>query len=282
MPHTRSVVLVGVGGQGVVLAGTILGDVALAAGFDVKTSEVHGMSKRGGVVFSHVRYGATVHSPLTSVGEADALVAFEWAEALRWLPYLRPDGLLVVDAVEIVPPAAQRDHRGWTRAYPSRDVTPLADHCGPVLLADAHGLAQRMGDAHAANMVLLGALAARLEFLPETWEAVIATHVPARTVETNVRAFREGGRLETAPPVRADDWPPAVGRTASRIEITAPWCKACDVCVRVCPEGCLRLGDGVAEVVNADLCTGCRLCERLCPDFAITVHAPGPAPRSGP
>ncbi len=283
MPHTRSILLVGVGGQGVVLAGNILGDVAMAAGLDVKKSEVHGMSKRGGIVFSHVRYGPAVHSPLIGAGEADALVAFEWAEGLRWLPYLRPDGALVVDTAEIVPPAAQRDHRAWTRAYPALDPACLAGHLGPVLAADARGLAQRLGSAHVANTVLLGVLSARLDFPTTTWEATIARHVPPRTVEMNLRAFREGRELETTLPVRSGGWTPAARAAAHRIEITAAWCKACDVCVRICPEACLRLGGGgVVEVVAADACTGCRLCERLCPDFAITVHPEAAVPGDAP
>ncbi len=278
MAQTRSVLAVGVGGQGVVLAGNIIGDVAVAAGLEVKKSEVHGMSKRGGVVFSHVRYGAEVHSPLIGEGEADALVGFEWAEALRWLPYLRPDGILVVDTAQIIPPAAQRDHRAWERAYPGFDPAALRDCRGPVLATDARALARRLGSPHVANTVLLGMLSTRSEFPPEAWEAAIARNVPARTVEMNLRAFREGRELAPALPARADRWA-APDRVAYRIEIVAPWCKACDICVRVCPEACLRLGEsGVVEVSDAGACTGCRLCEWFCPDFAITVRPASPVP----
>jgi indolepyruvate ferredoxin oxidoreductase beta subunit len=280
MPATRSVLLVGVGGQGVVLAGNILADVALAAGLDVKKSEVHGMSKRGGIVFSHVRYGPAVHSPLIGSGDADAVVALEWAEALRWRPYLRPDGVLIFNTAQIVPPAAQLDHRGWTPAYPALDeaaLAALADHRGPVQGVDALGTARRLGSAHVANTVLLGALAAHLALPPEAWEETIARHVPPRTVELNVRAFREGAALDRAPAtavLRAE--PPAPSRPRSTPEITAAWCKGCDICVRVCPEACLRLNDrAVVELIDPAACTGCRLCEWLCPDFAITVPSSG-------
>lgn len=281
MPATRSVLIVGVGGQGVVLAGNILADVALAAGFDVKKSEVHGMSKRGGIVFSHVRYGPTVHSPLIGAGEADAVVALEWAEGLRWRAYLRPGGVLIVNTAQIVPPAAHLDHRGWTRAYPSFDGAALGDHGGPVETVDALEVARRLGSAHVANTVLLGVLAETLDFPRDVWEATLARHVPARTVEMNLRAFREGGVLQPVPaaglrreprrPVR-----PAEERRAGAPEITAAWCKGCDICVRICPEACLRLNDrAVVEVVDMAACTGCRLCEWFCPDFAIAVRPAG-------
>ena len=273
MPQARSILVAGVGGQGVLLASNILGDVALAAGLEVKKSEVHGMAKRGGIVSSHVRYGAVVHSPLIGVGEADAVLAFEWAEGLRWLPYLRPEGMLVTDTAQIVPPAAQRDHRAWTRAYPAHDPAALRDHRGPVLATDARALAHRLGSANMANTVLLGVLSVRLEFAAGAWEAAIGRHVPAKTVEMNLQAFREGRRLEAVPLAR-DGWSaPPTPQGAYRIAIANAWCKGCDICVRVCPEACLRLRDGgLAEVVAAEACTGCRLCEWLCPDFAIVVR----------
>ena len=283
MPSTRSVLVVGVGGQGVVLAGNILADVALAAGFDVKKSEVHGMSKRGGIVFSHVRYGAAVHSPLIGAGEADALVALEWAEGLRWRSYLRPDGVFISGTAQIVPPAAHLDHRRWARAYPAFDRAILADHRGPVHMVDALAVARGAGSASLTNTVLLGVLAVHLELPRDAWEETIVRHVPARTAEMNVRAFREGLALAPArpaapasmsslpaasTPAASTSWSPA-----AEVEITAAWCKGCDICVRVCPEHCLRLNArAIAEVADPAACTGCRLCEYLCPDFAVTVR----------
>lgn len=275
MPSTRSVLVVGVGGQGVVLAGNILADVALAAGFDVKKSEVHGMSKRGGIVFSHVRYGAAVHSPLIGAGEADALVALEWAEGLRWRSYLRPDGVFISGTAQIVPPAAHLDHRRWARAYPAFDRAILADHRGPVHMVDALAVARGAGSASLTNTVLLGVLAVHLELPRDAWEETIVRHVPARTVEMNVRAFREGLALAPARPASMSSLPAASTpwSPAAEVEITAAWCKGCDICVRVCPEHCLRLNArAIAEVADPAACTGCRLCEYLCPDFAVTVR----------
>jgi indolepyruvate ferredoxin oxidoreductase beta subunit len=217
---------------------------------------------------------------MISLGEADALLALEWAEGLRWLPYLRTDGMLVVDTAQIVPPAAQRDHRNWNRAYPGLDPAILIEHPGPVLATDARALARRLGSAHVANTVLLGMLSVRLDFEPALWEATIARHVPPRTIEVNLRAFHEGRALPASLPGRDDGWTPPAHPTRYRIEITAPWCKSCDICVRVCPEACLRLRDGGAvEAVNVEACTGCRLCEWLCPDFAIFVHPAAAAAR---
>lgn len=269
----RNILLVGVGGQGVVLASNILGEVAVSAGWDVKKSEVHGMAKRGGIVFSHVRFGPEVHSPMIAAGEADAVVAFEWAEGVRWLPYLRPGGLLVVDTAQIVPPAAQQDHWTWQRAYPRRDPEVLRGHPGPVVAVDARRMAQELGSVHVANTILLGALSLWLEFPPETWEEVIPRHVPPRTVDVNLRAFRSGRALEAAPVLAADPWeaPPRARRYA--IDITPAWCKGCDICVRLCPEGVLELGeDRVVRAVAPEACTGCHLCEWLCPDFAIAIR----------
>jgi len=271
---TRGVLFVGVGGQGVVLASTILGEVAVAAGFQVKKSEVHGMAKRGGVVFSHLRFGAEVHSPLIGLGEADALVAFEWAEGLRWLPYLKHDGLLVIDLARIVPPAAQRDHRAWTLRYPDLDPGTLAGHHGPVVAVDARGTAVRLGSPHVANTILLGVLAARLEFPTALWEEAIDRCVPPGTAAVNRHAFHEGRTLEPRALARTERWVPPRGAPGWRVAIATAWCKACDICVRVCPEGILRPdGQGAVEVTAPERCTGCRLCEWLCPDFAITVHA---------
>lgn len=272
--RVRGVLFVGVGGQGVLLASGIMGDVAAAAGLEVKRSEVHGMAKRGGVVFSHVRFGAEVASPLIERGQADALVAFEWAEGLRWLPYLQPGGLLVLDTARIVPPAAQRDHRRWTLRYPDLDPAPLAAHRGPAVVADARALAVALGSAHVANVILLGALAAHLEFPTALWEAAIARWVPPRTVEVNRRAFHEGRALSHRALARTDRWTPPDGAVTWRVAVAVGWCKACDICVRVCPEGILVPdGRGAVAVTAPERCTGCRLCEWLCPDFAITVHA---------
>ncbi|MBI4279130.1 MAG: 2-oxoacid:acceptor oxidoreductase family protein [Armatimonadetes bacterium] len=286
MSDVRSLLLVGVGGQGVILAGTIVASACLRAGMDVKKSEVHGMAQRGGAVYSHIRYGPRVHSPLVEEGGADVLVAFEWAEGLRWLPYLRDGGVLIINTEAVVPPAACRDRRGWTPGYPEVDVARLRGRAGEVLACNARALARRLKHQKVANTILLGVLASRLDLPDAAWQEAIAATVPASTVEINLRAYQEGRRLtfprDTAPvdgsrrPVQARP-SSRDGATAFLIDVVDGWCKGCDICVRVCPEHCLRLnGRERVEVIDAAACTGCRLCEWLCPDFAIAVRGVAP------
>ncbi len=277
-----SILLVGVGGQGVVLASAIVADIALRCGFDVKQSEVHGMSQRGGVVTSHLRFGGQVHSPLIERGQVDVLVAFEWNEALRWLPQLRPGAPMIVNLQRQVPPGACRDRKSWRSGYPAVALDALARQVGDLRVCDALAIAGQAGSPKAANSALLGVLAPLLPFPESVWLDALRSHVPPATVTINERAFAAGrslpfpeetrrhagatrfsangfhGRDESAPP---------------RLEVIAVWCKGCDICVRACPTHVLALNaaDKVA-VVRPDACTGCRLCELLCPDFAIVVH----------
>ena len=294
---TGSILIVGVGGQGVLLAGDVLATVCLMVGLDVKKSEVHGMAQRGGIVFSHVRFGPSVHSPLVEEGQADAVVALEWAEALRWATFLRPGGVIIADAARIVPPAACDDRRTWRSSYPPLEPPQSGD--GPTThLIEARTLAKAAGVARAANIVLLGALSTRLDFPADTWAEAIRRLLPARLVEANLRAFAAGQRAEplSVPvrpaPVGADairggpapsgrgPGPAQAGARRFAVEVIAAWCKGCDICVRLCPEDILRLdADGVVRVTVPERCTGCRLCEWLCPDFAITVRAEGAAAR---
>lgn len=272
----RSVLLVGVGGQGVVLSSAIIAEALLAGGFEVKQSEVHGMSQRGGSVFSHLRFGASVDSPLVPLGTAEVIVGFEWAEILRWLPYLRPGGAVIGDAWTIVPPGACQDRRGWSRPYPPLDPRTLEAHAGHIRLLDATGTATELGNSRAANSVLLGAVAELLA-VDADWEQAIRTRVPPRTIDVNLAAF-EAGRTLLPPAFDARDaatLPAAPPSPAARIDINEAWCKGCLICSRVCPEDCLALAPerGVVLAVDPDRCTGCRLCEMLCPDFAIEIHA---------
>lgn len=270
----RGVLLAGVGGQGVVLGGLVVAGALLEAGLDVKTSEVHGMAQRGGIVSSHVRFGADVASPLLPLGSADALLAFESAEALRWLPYLKPGGSLVASVDSIVPPLACTDRRTWTSRYPAAGLEVLRQCAADVRLVPAREIASDLGNAKAASSVLLGVLSLLLDVPAAAWKTAIRRSVPAKALEVNLACFRAGRAL--AP----DGGPPPVPAPAARerrpppqIEITAAWCKGCDVCVRFCPEHCLALdGAEKATVVDPEACTGCRLCELLCPDFAIAVQ----------
>lgn len=281
--RTRGLLLAGVGGQGVILASMIVADALVRAGHDVKQSEVHGMAQRGGSVFSHIRWGEKVDSPLVPLASAEVLAAFEWAEALRWMPYVRPGGALVADVRTIVPPGACADRRSWAATYPDVDLTPITDRGLEPRLLDAAGVAAGLGQVRAANSVILGAVAAFLDVGLEHWEEAITRLVPGGTVDVNLAAFHAGRTEPTAAIGRPTPNRPALpGRY--HISIRDEWCKGCDICSRVCPEYCLLLdADGALMVSDADACTGCRLCEILCPDFAISIRpysadaAPRPA-----
>ena len=245
----------------------------------MKQSEVHGMAKRGGSVFSHVRFGAQVWSPIIPHGEADILVALEWAEGLRWLNALRRDsGTFIADTQQIVPPIAFRDRRpGGRSGYAPASPAAVLDMVGSGYALDATRVAAGLGNVRIANTVLLGALSTALPFTAEDWQEVIRDLVPPPTVDANLLAFRAGRDWVESGLRPADEARPAVRErvgagAATRLEITAAWCKGCDICVKMCPERCLRLNaTGIAELADPARCTGCRLCEWLCPDFAIRL-----------
>jgi len=282
MTESGSVLLVGVGGQGVVLASAVVAEAALRAGWDVKQSEVHGMSQRGGVVSSHLRFGRDVHSPLVEIGQADAVVAMEWNEGLRALPYLRPHAPLIINLQRVVPPGACRDRLAGESTYPALALDALATQVGDVRACDAIEIAREVGSPKALNSVLLGILAPLMPFSQEAWLASLSDHAPKGTSAANERAFLAGQALCYPDETRVQ----AARATASsngaqeqrqppRLELIETWCKgrACQICVRACPERCLAMDGGDAlRVVRPDACTGCRLCELLCPDFAIVVH----------
>jgi indolepyruvate ferredoxin oxidoreductase beta subunit len=276
-----NVLIVGVGGQGVILVSKVLARLAQQRGYQVKQSEVHGMAKRGGSVFSHVRYGREVWSPTIARGEVDLLVALEWAEALRWLPWLKPgSGMLVCDTKRIVPPFSCLNRRpGAQLRYARETPAEVQAHVAEGHAVDATLIAEELGNERTANVVLLGAVSAALEFGDDEWQSGLAEFVPAKTLTVNVAAFRRGRAwieqarrgeepiLAPVPPLTTE---PGVD---VRLEITRAWCKSCDICVKLCPERCLRLDDErIVELADPAKCTGCRLCEWLCPDFAIRVH----------
>lgn len=277
--------MVGVGGQGVVLASNIVASALMACGYDVKKSEVHGMAQRGGIVYSHIRWGHAVASPLVARGGAQALVAFEWAEGLRWLSYLMPGGAFIASTARVVPPIACRDRATWRPSYPTADLEVVRRHTHDLRVVDARAVASGLGNPRAANSVLLGVLAGVLELPDEAWHEAIRKGVPPKTVEVNLRAFEAGRALRVwSVPGSGTSSSPGV-RRSYEVEIRPRWCKGCEICVRICPEFCLGM-DGLdkAVVVAPAACTGCRLCEWLCPDFAISVHpAPaGPEEAAGP
>jgi indolepyruvate ferredoxin oxidoreductase beta subunit len=276
-----NVLIVGVGGQGVILVSKVLAALAQSRGLEVKQSEVHGMAKRGGTVFSHVRFGPTVWSPTIPRGEADILVALEWAEGLRWLPWLRSGGIFIGDTQRIVPPFACLDRRpGAPLRYSRETPQQLRDHVAEGYAIDATRFAAALGNDRVANVVLLGALSTALDFARDDWESTLAALVPNKTVGVNLEAFAAGRewierarRGELPGEDGAAAAPAATAQRRIRLEITRGWCKSCDICVKLCPERCLRLdAERIVELADPAACTGCRLCEWLCPDFALRVH----------
>jgi len=191
MEGATNFVLVGVGGQGTLLASNILAEVGLAAGLDVKKSEVHGMSQRGGSVVSHVRWHPEhVHSPLVGLGEADILLAFETMEALRFAEFLRRGGTAVVNEMEIVPITVS----AGAGRYPDRQDLDrvLCVLEARVLHVPGERLAQEAGNVKAANVVLLGAVSRLLPLPEEIWWTCLEQRVPKKFLELNRIAFASG------------------------------------------------------------------------------------------
>jgi len=269
---SRGMLLAGVGGQGVVLASMIVADALLRAGHDVKQSEVHGMAQRGGSVFSHIRWGPDVDSPLVALGSAEVLAAFEWAEAIRWVEFVREGGAVVADIRTIVPPGACSDRRAWSTQYPGIDADLFRSRLLKTRLIDAAATAAELGNVRAANSVILGSVAPFLDIDYDHWESAITALVPRGTEDINLAAFRAGREVAKAEVPRPALDPGGI-TGPYEIEIRQDWCKGCDICSRVCPEYCLAVNlDGKLRIVDAEACTGCRLCEMLCPDFAIAIR----------
>ncbi len=288
-PSVTNVLIVGVGGQGVVMVSKVLALLCQQQGYDVKQSEVHGMAKRGGAVFSHVRFGDVVHSPTIPAGEADILVSLEWAEGMRWLDQLNPDtGILISDTRKIVPPFACRNRRrDQTPIYSTETPSEILGKVAQGYALDAAGIADRLGEERAANTVLLGLMSTALNFEEQAWLSVISDFVPKKSVEVNQQAFLEGREWVKTASVPEEpvvfEAPVSPGpEFNNELEIVPAWCKGCDICVRMCPEKCLELDENQVVIVpRPDDCTGCRICEWLCPDFAIKLHVV-PAAQSQP
>ena len=188
MRKTGNILFSGVGGQGILLASEITAYSLLAAGFDAKKSEVHGMAQRGGSVTAQLRYGDQVYSPLIEPGAADIQVAFEMMEAVRYLPYLHKDSKVIVNTQRILPPAVAT---GKT-AYPEDVLAHLTGYGITVICVDAFDLAREAGEVRTANMVMVGALSAFLPVDQAVYEEVIGARVPAKFRAVNLRAFAAG------------------------------------------------------------------------------------------
>ena len=182
--------LVGVGGQGTLLASDILADLGLRLGFDAKKAEIHGMAQRGGSVTSFVRWDEQVFSPIIASGEVDILVAFEPLEALRYLGQLKPDGMLLVNS-QVIEPITVKAGQG---IYPSLDESSKAfeKYTSKVFYIDGLQIAEEAGNGKAVNVAILGALSALLDTPEETWLEAVESHVPPKALEANRRAFKLG------------------------------------------------------------------------------------------
>jgi len=185
---TKNIMLVGVGGQGSLLASKLLGHLLMGQGYDVKVSEVHGMSQRGGSVVTFVRYGERVFSPVIDKGEADAIVSFELLEAARWLPYLKSGGRVVTNTQQIDPMPVITG----TAQYPSGLVEKMEAAGAKVDALDCLALAEQAGSAKAVNLVLLGRLSHYFDFPEDAWQEAIESCVPAKFLELNRKAFALG------------------------------------------------------------------------------------------
>ena len=184
---TKNIMIVGVGGQGTLLASRILGNTVIKEGYDVKVSEVHGMSQRGGSVVTYVKYGDKVYSPIIDKGEADVILAFELLEALRALPYLKKGGKIIVnnqsiDPMPVITGAVE---------YPENISEKLSSVCDTACI-DALALAKEAGNIKSVNVVLIGVMAKSSDIPYENWVEVIKSTVPEKFLEVNLKAFDLG------------------------------------------------------------------------------------------
>ncbi len=188
MNDVKSILFVGVGGQGTILASKILTEGLLKNGYDVKMSEVHGMAQRGGSVTTQVRFGKKVYSPLIEEGTADVIVAFEKGEAARWLTYLKKDGYLVVNDYEIYPvPVLIGEEK-----YPEDVNARLKKTVENTIVVDATNIAEQLGNIKAQNVVILGTLIKALKLENINWNEILEVIVPPKAIDLNKKALVKG------------------------------------------------------------------------------------------
>jgi len=183
-----NILIAGVGGQGSLLASRVLGAFFLSQGLDVKVSEVHGMSQRGGSVVTYVRAGERVDSPLVPAGEADLLIGLEYLEALRWTEHVKPDGAVVLNTQKILPMPVITG----SMSYPDGIAETILESGRRTVVLDALALAKQAGDLRAVNVVLLGAASKLLGGAPADWEAALTACVKPKFLDVNLKAFRVG------------------------------------------------------------------------------------------
>jgi indolepyruvate ferredoxin oxidoreductase beta subunit len=191
--RVTNLLLVGVGGQGILLASEILSETFMLAGYDVKKSEIHGMSQRGGSVVSHVRFGREVFSPIVPEGEGDILFGFELMETYRYLPLLRKGGSVVVNDLQIPPSSVLMGKE----SYPEGLAEKIQARFPDFLLVDGQGIAREAGNPKAANTALLGAVSRRLDIPEHYWTQAIEKMVPQKALEVNKKAFQLGRQLKS-------------------------------------------------------------------------------------
>jgi indolepyruvate ferredoxin oxidoreductase beta subunit len=186
--EATNVLVVGVGGQGAVMATELISEVAMTAGYDVKKSEVHGMAQRGGPIASHARYGKNITSPMIGRGEADYILAFEAVEALRNIEYLKPDGTVIINEQKIVPPIAHF----LKIEYPDNIKEKVEDSKRKVISLNAFEMALGLGSELLVNTLLLGVLSKQLELPEKTWKEVLVRRFGKKMLDLNLKAFEAG------------------------------------------------------------------------------------------
>lgn len=190
--ETKNVMIVGVGGQGSLLASKLLGKLLLTKGYDIKVSEVHGMSQRGGSVVTYVRFGDKVYSPVIDKGEADFIVSFEMLEAARYTEFLKPDGKIIANTQQINPMPVITGALEYPDALADKMVAAGID----LVAVDALALAEQAGSAKAVNIVLMGILSKYFDFTEDEWNTAIESSVPPKFLELNKKAFALGKSVE--------------------------------------------------------------------------------------
>jgi indolepyruvate ferredoxin oxidoreductase beta subunit len=188
MAETKAIMLVGVGGQGTLLASRILGNVLLSAGYDVKVSEVHGMSQRGGSVVTYIKYGDKIFSPVIEKGEADVIISFEELEAARWLPYLKKGGRIITNSRQVNPMPVIMG----VQQYPENLTEKIRAKGVDITAIDALSLAEEAGSSRAVNVVLMGLVSKTAGFPEEAWQKALDACVPPKAMEVNKKAFALG------------------------------------------------------------------------------------------
>lgn len=194
--NNYAILIVGVGGQGVLLASEIISEAAMRFGFDVKKSEVHGMSQRGGIVSSHIKMSKKVFAPTIRYGQADILISFEKAEGLRALDWMKKDGVAIVSQTELIP-AIVTSTKGLN--YPENPFDKMREKANRVIAADADKIASELGNPRLVNTILLGILSNYMPFPEDLWIEVIRNRVKERFVEINIQAFNRGREIKLSP-----------------------------------------------------------------------------------